>query len=162
MFAVWNFRLTKLLVEVGANVNMIDIVQESPLHMASRRSNSDVVELLLEHGADLDTANDSGWKPLQSACFHINPVVVDSLLRHNADIDILNNDGETALQIALSRPPASPNRVAVLQLMATCAPQMRLEASSADWIRLAQNERSRPQMALGFLDTARQRRRRQH
>ena len=157
MNATWNFRLTEILVKGGANVNMINIRQNSALHGAS----ADVVQLLLEGGAEIDAVNEDKWTPLHCACFYLNPAVVESLLCHNADIDIVGNDGRTAHQVALSQPAFSPNRVALLQLMATCA-QTRLEASSADWIRLAQNERCRTQMALGSMGTARQRRRRQH
>ena len=95
---------------------------------------------LLEGGADIDVVDIFGQTPLHWACYHLLPAVVDLLLRHNADIDIVDNGGATALRLSLYQPSTSPNRVAVLQVMATCA-QTRLEASSADWIRLARNER---------------------
>ena len=146
MRATWNFRLTEILVEVGANVNILNNYRISALHHASQRNNADVLELLLKRGADIDEVNDDGWTPLHFACLYLHtaaPAVVESLLRHNADIDIEDYNGRTALQCAMFE-PTSPNRLAVLQLMATCA-QTRLEASSADWIRIAQNERRRPQ-----------------
>ena len=147
MYAMWNrldrIRLTEILVEAGANVNKLNNNRESALYFAINRNNVDVVELLLESGAYFDAVNVNGWTPMHVACINLNPRVVESLLRHNADIDIVDNRGVTALQKAISCPPTSPNRVAVLQLMATCA-QTRLEASSTEWIRLARNERNRP------------------
>ena len=104
MNATWNFRLTEILIEAGANVNILDKNRVSALHLA---------------------------------CYRLNPAVVDLFLRHNADIDIVNKDGRTPLYYSISHPYTSTNRVAVLQLMATCA-QTRLEASQADWIRLSQ------------------------
>ena len=140
MYATWNFRLTEILVEAGANVNILNITQDSVLHIACGTIIVDVVELLLARGADIDAVNVNGWTPLFCACYFLYPVIVDLLLRYNANIDIVTKSGQTtALQLAISR-PTSPIRVAVLQLMASCA-QTRLKASSADWIRLTRNER---------------------
>ena len=138
MFATWNFRLTKILMEAGANVNILSVNNISALHIASGRSLVNVVELLLEGGSEIDVTTVLGRTPLHLACYHINPPVVELFLLHNADIDIVDNGGRTALH-ECARPSTSPNRVSVLQLLATCA-QTRLEASSVDWIRLARNE----------------------
>ena len=147
MYATWNFRLTEILVKEGADVNILNNNRNSSLHYACEGNDSNIVVMLFERGADIDAVNWCGRTPLHWACHRLYPTVVDILLHHCADIDIVDNNGDTALQGVMSR-PASSNRVAVLQLMATCA-QTRLEESSADWIRLARNERSRPQMALG-------------
>ena len=139
MEATWNFRLTEILLEAGANVNKLNAIKQSALHLAATERNMavDLLDLLLEGGANIDAVDDNGWTHMHFAC---NPAIVESLLRHNADVDIMNNDnGYTALQWAMSRPVTSSNRAAVLQLMATCA-QTRLKASSTDWIRLARNE----------------------
>ena len=112
----------------------------SDLHRAALNNSVDLVQRLVEGGADMDEVDILGRTPLYWACHCLKPAVVESLLRHNADIDIVDSYGRTALQLAMSRPVTSPNRVAVLQLMATCA-QTRLEASSAEWNRLARNER---------------------
>ena len=138
MRATWNFRLTEILIEAGANVNILDCTGDSALHNASRRNDADVVMFLLERGANIDARNVGGCTPLHLACDDISPAVVDSLIRYNADIDIVDNGDHTAFQMAMSRPSTYPNRVAVLLLIATCA-QTRVEASSADWIRLARN-----------------------
>ena len=157
MCATWNFRLTEILVKAGADVNILNNIRISSLHVASKGNDENVVQLLVEHGAAIDAVDVHGSTPLHFACCHFKPAVVDTLLHQCADIDTVNNDGYTALQLAMYRPVTSPNRVDVLQLMAACA-QTRLEDSSADWIRLARNERSRSQM--GSTGTARQRRRR--
>ena len=52
----------------------------------------------------------------------------------------------TALREALSRPPTSPNRAAVLHLLASCS-KARLTVNLANWIRVARHERNR-----AFLD----------
>ena len=158
MYATWNFRLTEILVKAGADVNILNQNRNSCLHFACEGNYSNIAVMLVEHGADNDAVNEDGGTPLHYACSYLNSAVVESLLHHCADIDIVTNNGYTALQVALYE-PASPNRVAVLQLMATCA-QTRLEESSADWIRMARNERSRPQIPIGSTGISRQRRRR--
>ena len=166
MHAIWNFRLTEILVNAGASVNILNNYRSSSLHFACYRNHHDVVELLLERGADIDAANMFGMTPINGACalYNLCPAVLETLLHHGANIDIVDHHGRTALQKAMTRSPPnarsnSPTRVALLQLMATCA-QTRLEESSADWIRLARNERSRPQIPIGSIGISRQRRRR--
>ena len=115
------------------------------------------VELLMHCGADVELLDVT---PLHWACLNQQPDAVETFLHQGADIDIVDPRGKTALQEALYGHSSSmSNRVATLQHLATCS-QTRLEASSADWIRLARNERNRPQMTLGSMGTARQRRRR--
>ena len=143
LYATWNARLAEILVKFGANVNIFSNLSHlSALHIACRRNNADVLEVLLCSGAYVDAVNVDGWTPLYFTCWHLHPAVVYSLLFYNADIDVTDNNGRTAFYNAMFHPGAdtSPNRVTMLQLMATCA-QTRLEASLADWIRLARNER---------------------
>lgn len=49
--------------------------------------------------------------------------------------------GRTAIREALSRPPTSPNRAAVLHLLASCS-KARLTVNLANWIRVARHERN--------------------
>ena len=139
--AVWNFRLTEILINAGANVNFLDYDMDSILHHACiLRLHSNVVELLLEHGANIDAVNADGITPLAYACSHYNLTVVDVLIRHNCDIDIVDSDGYTALRHVSTNAFDSKTEAAlkldVKHLMVICV-QTRLQASSSDWIRLA-------------------------
>ena len=122
----------------------------SVLHDAVALHNLANVVELLQGGADIDEVDEDGQTPLHWACILFNTAVVEALLRHNADIEMVNNDGYTALQCCIFLPDTFPNlpasfptssRMDMLQLMAMCA-QTRLGASSAEWIRLARNERN--------------------
>ena len=53
MHATWNFRLTEILAEAGANVNILNINWVSGIHIACGRNHSDVVDLLLRLGANI-------------------------------------------------------------------------------------------------------------
>ncbi|XP_078415648.1 ankyrin repeat and SOCS box protein 9-like [Cetorhinus maximus] len=54
------------LLSSGANVNMSKNL-ESPLHVATRNSDTQLVNLLLEHGADTDAKNAEGKRPVELA-----------------------------------------------------------------------------------------------
>ncbi|XP_028833213.1 ankyrin repeat and SOCS box protein 10 isoform X2 [Denticeps clupeoides] len=55
-----------LLVSAGANVKTSDADNQTPLHMACKSVNPDVVELLLQHGASVNDMCYSGDAPLHN------------------------------------------------------------------------------------------------
>ncbi|XP_068185584.1 ankyrin repeat and SOCS box protein 9-like isoform X1 [Antennarius striatus] len=56
----------KKLLQLGANANNC-VSGESPLHIASRLSNPELVSVLLDHGASLSLKNNEGKHPLDLA-----------------------------------------------------------------------------------------------
>lgn len=58
-----NYRLAKLLVERGANVDAQNRYGEVPIFFPFQGGDIKLVELLLEHGADLDIDNGNGDSP---------------------------------------------------------------------------------------------------
>ena len=92
-----NFKVVKMLVEKGANVNEL-LYQVTPLLMAcgdgldnnssSRRNqcNPEIVQFLLEHGAHVEVENRSFMTPLEISCALGNLEVVNVLLRRGAKI----------------------------------------------------------------------------
>ena len=157
MLATWNVQLTRLLIEAGAFVNYLDNIRRSALWCAIKGKSSEVVELLLDSGANPNVVDNYGNTPLHQACSShtLVPAIVESLLRHGTDIGAVNGDGKTALQCVLSRSVRYASRETVIQLIDTYEHIRALEVSSAEWIRLARNERNRPQ-------AIQQRRRRRH
>jgi|SRR5690606_8530085 len=53
-------RIAKMLVEAGAEVNVLQSSRTSPLHLASQNGNIELIILLLEHGALVEIKNDMG------------------------------------------------------------------------------------------------------
>ena len=103
-----------LLLEHGADPNIVDEDGESALLIAANYGYSDVVEKLLEHGAnpnitgkDRETALFIAFKFDSSLTYgytidiqeKVNSVV-EKLLEHGADPNIVGKDGETALFLA--------------------------------------------------------------
>lgn len=52
--------IAKMLIEAGAEVNVLQSSRTTPLHFASQQGNIDLIILLLENGALVETKNDMG------------------------------------------------------------------------------------------------------
>ena len=58
----------QIALELGGDVNAIDMHHETALHGAAYRGANSIVDLLVDHGADtFDVENASGWTPLRIA-----------------------------------------------------------------------------------------------
>jgi FOG: Ankyrin repeat len=55
--------IAKMLIEAGAEVNVLQASRISPLHLASQSGNIDLIILLLENGANVEVKNDMGKTP---------------------------------------------------------------------------------------------------
>lgn len=55
--------IAKMLIEAGAEVNVIQAYNITPLHAAAQNGNIEMLILLLENGALVDIKNDSGKTP---------------------------------------------------------------------------------------------------
>lgn len=52
--------IAKMLIEAGAEVNVLQSSRISPLHLAAQQGNVDLIIILLEHGANIAIKNDFG------------------------------------------------------------------------------------------------------
>ncbi|XP_028820414.1 ankyrin repeat and SOCS box protein 18 isoform X2 [Denticeps clupeoides] len=59
-------KLCTLLLDYGADVNVVDREQRSPLHKAARNVQHDLVKLLLERGAVINVLDYNGCSPLSN------------------------------------------------------------------------------------------------
>lgn len=59
-----NFNMiAKMLIEGGADCNVVQFLGNSPLHIAAKNGNIDLLIILLEAGADVNLKNSDGKKP---------------------------------------------------------------------------------------------------
>ena len=55
--------ISKMLIEAGAEVNVLQTSRISPLHLAAQTGNIDLIILLLENGASVEVRNEMGKTP---------------------------------------------------------------------------------------------------
>lgn len=88
------------LIRAGADVNVRDLEGSTPLLVACRSGNGDLVRQLVAAGANLHAANNRGWTPLIEAACYGNPQTVTFLLTSGANKAARTVDGRTALDVA--------------------------------------------------------------
>jgi ankyrin repeat protein len=95
-----NVALVKLLLDHGANPNVISSGRDTALHTAIYHGRAKTVRLLLEKGANPNlSAEELPWTPLMLASYHCYDDLVILLRQHHADV-ALGRNGETAVDIA--------------------------------------------------------------
>jgi len=94
------YKCVKVLINNGADVNIIDKNKNTALMRASRFGFENIVKLLINKGALVNLQNNLGNTALILAAKYSNISCVDLLLKNNADINIKNNLNKTALMLA--------------------------------------------------------------
>lgn len=91
-------QLTMMLIEAGANVNITDHNNDTPLHLAKEPS---VIKILIERGANINAINLKGQTPLHClAISDYNNKGLEVLLKAKANPNLKDNKGDTPLHRA--------------------------------------------------------------
>jgi ankyrin repeat protein len=101
-------RVTKLLLELGVDVDVLDENHETPLHISSSLGLLENTSLLLDRGAKVDAKNIHGQTPLhvisRSELYsNDNANTAQLLLKHGVDVNMQDKHQETPLHYASSR-----------------------------------------------------------
>ncbi len=78
------------LIRLGASVNAVDEIQETPLMRAALCGNLETVETLIAAGAAVNAKNEFGQTPFFYSLRRLEPLVSVRLLRAGAEIDLKN------------------------------------------------------------------------
>ena len=73
--------LSALLEDPGTEVDVMDDVGETPLHLAAAAGRTLAVQRLLEHGARVDPPSHHGYTPLHMAAQHGHLATAELLLQ---------------------------------------------------------------------------------
>ncbi len=91
--------ITKMLLERGAELHVVDAHGNTPLHVAAGEGKVDVVELLLDQGVEVNQRNSAGATALHwvAADSHDLSEVAGVLIKHGANVNAKNDRGYTPL-----------------------------------------------------------------
>lgn len=103
-------KLVDLLISKGADVNVPDEDNISPLYIASSKGHSNIVRTLLNNGADVTISRiartrehkNQNESPLHGAVFNCHEDVVEILCEAGANTNRLNSRGQSPLVVACS------------------------------------------------------------
>nr|KAI8744108.1 putative ankyrin repeat protein [Biomphalaria glabrata] len=95
------FRLVSVFVERNAKIDHVNHQKESPLLLAVKRNDSEIVKYLLHHGANANHFDGDGNPVLFSAVKINNEDIVAMLIDHGADVRALGYRARTALVVSL-------------------------------------------------------------
>ena len=102
-----NLLVAKLLIEKGADVNLVDDAGVSPLHWIARNGNDATIEMfalfISNDNIAVNIRDIEGYTPLMRAVEFENVDIVSTLLKKQSDIYIKNNYGESAIKLARKR-----------------------------------------------------------
>ena len=92
-----------ILIDNGADVNLLDNTDRTALHFAAADGTSvEAVETLINAGADINAKTTGGDTPLMKAAIFNQAEVVEVLMDKGASVGEQNNCGKTAFDIAES------------------------------------------------------------
>ena len=72
----------------------------TPLHIACKTGNMEIVKYLLKEGAEIDSKDFASWTPLHFACQYSHLEITKYLIEEGAEVNCCNNFGWTPLHIA--------------------------------------------------------------
>ena len=104
---IWiaRYEEARMLLEAGANPNVINHKQETPLIIAAQvhENRSKYIRLLVEHGADICAEDSAGMTPLYHAFKEGSEENIQALLDVGADLHAVNRDQQNVLHAIAKR-----------------------------------------------------------
>lgn len=102
-YGIQDKRVVEKLIELEADINIIDFNGMTPLHKASKKSNIEIIEMLLSAGVDVNVYDEKNNSPLYYAMFDSeNLDIVLKLIEAGADVNIGISFGESPLHVAIN------------------------------------------------------------
>ena len=121
--------MVQLLIEQGAEVDLRDDLEQTPLARAATSGKEALVQLLIEKGAEVDLKDNEGRTPLSRAAeWGLESMVQFLIERDDVDISSGDRSGRTPLAWALKgRMEGWPGCESVIELLeqATTASSMK-------------------------------------
>ena len=111
--------IVERIIQLGADIESINHLEETALLVATKNSHLEVVEALLLAGADVDAMDVDGDTALMVAAKLRHVELVEALVLAGAEVDFEDIDDETALLIAIGHPEGHHGSAGVLPIVKT-------------------------------------------
>jgi ankyrin repeat protein len=98
-----NRQIVEMLLSKGANVNVRNWNQKTPLHLACDKSDQAMADLLVSRGADVNVRDRNQQTPLYMAFEKSAQALVDLLVSRGADVNLPDKDGVSPLHLACKK-----------------------------------------------------------
>ncbi|MDE1828290.1 MAG: ankyrin repeat domain-containing protein [Candidatus Micrarchaeota archaeon] len=95
-----NLTMAKVALEKGADVNYIQIHDQTPLMFAASKGHLGITRLLLRNGAKVNVRDEEGFTPLMFSAMGSSAAITKLLLEKGAEKDARDNRGFTPLMHA--------------------------------------------------------------
>ncbi|WP_342189704.1 ankyrin repeat domain-containing protein [Spiroplasma endosymbiont of Dilophus febrilis] len=96
-----NLEIAELLIDNGADVNLQDENDATPLYYAISTNNKEMVQLLINKGANIKNITKNGLTPLYYAIILDNKEMVQLLIEKGANVNMQDENGLTPLHFAI-------------------------------------------------------------
>ena len=132
--------LIKALLSAGASMSSgLNVISQTPMHIAARYGDEQLAHLLMDQGADIDARDKGGNTALLLAVKHGQPTLAQALIKMGVNVHLRNNQGHIALFVALGIEDCDRKLCSELichgepaQDLRTVAPFLRKAASEGD------------------------------
>ncbi|KAJ8280820.1 hypothetical protein GJAV_G00059430 [Gymnothorax javanicus] len=95
------YRVARILIELGADVCCVDLDGRTPLHVAAEMGHTSTARLLVKHHAPLQAKTSQGWTALHLAAGRGRLPTVKMLVEAGADQSVVDLDQHTACDLAV-------------------------------------------------------------
>lgn len=99
--ATGNLKEVESNLDWGADPNVRNRAEHTPLHIAVRNDKYEICKYLIAHGSDVNVSDEDGQSPLHVASRNGNRQMATLLIESGADIEAKNNKGNTPLHEAM-------------------------------------------------------------
>jgi ankyrin repeat protein len=91
--------LVSYIIGGSQNINALNTNGETPLHLAARVGNKEIVSLLIQNGAFVNSIDTKNRTPLHYAVKHGHIDIVQLLLDNNAQVTVSNDNTQFLLPL---------------------------------------------------------------
>ena len=89
--------LFDVAIKQECDINKVNKMGQTALHLAAQKGLSDCVQKLLKCGAEMDLVDKHDMTPLMYAAQNGHPTVIEILVKNGANVNMSNSKGELAL-----------------------------------------------------------------